>query len=244
MFVSCYTEINSYPLLSKRNTFSYLQLMENEYYRRWYASNETGRHLFYIDVYGDGVSGFYYVESSLPDSIFAKYEFLTYINQLCNIHIEYLQRNSIVEVFIGKLMKVPGVEQYYFPFSTLDKYGHYCESYFKVIDEIIANPKIRELTPYSKYTNETIFNEIMKEFSDNKDDHSCMPIRKKDFENAIDGIIELQNAYIDVYSRKAKYYYGYEVIESLHIECYYMMESEVLVFLFFTTIRENPNGSN
>jgi hypothetical protein len=143
---------------------------------------------------------------------------------------------------IEKIKMIHGVEQYYFPKSMLDNYGRYCESYVRTLDEIIANPTLKELTPYSIFINELLFCEIAKEFTNEVEEHSCIPIEKNDFEKQMNWNLDLQNAYLDVYNPAAEYYYGYEVIDLLHLEYYYMVSNDKIIFLYFTLIRENQAG--
>jgi hypothetical protein len=213
--------------------------MDKYFYKRWYASNENGRQIFYIDVFGDSNFELYFVESSLPDTIIARAEFIPIINQFCKVDIGISERSQIIESFIDRIQRIPDVEQFYFRESLLDNNGLYCESYIRTIDEIISNPTIKEMTPYSKYINELLFYEMAKEITNENEEHSSMPIEKCDFERQINGSINLQNAYLDVYSSGAKYFYRYEVIDILHLEYFYMEKNDKIIFLFFTKIIEN-----
>jgi hypothetical protein len=212
--------------------------MRKDFFKRWYASDDSGRQLFYIQVFGYCHSEFYFIESSLPDTVIIRAEYLPIINSLCKPDLEITERDRIVQSFIDIIKQVPKVEQYYFPNSVLNRNGLYCESYVRTLEEIIANPTIKERVPYSIHCNKIIFDELATAFS-KEEEHSEIPIERNDFEQLLNGNNHLQNAYLDVFNLNAKYFYGYEVIELLHLECYYMTVEDKIVFIFFTEISES-----
>lgn len=212
--------------------------MEKYIYHRWYAENENGQHVFYIEVYDSKILDELFFNTSLPVDIFNDSEIKHLVSLLCkNEHTEII-RDAIAEKLIEKIYTLPGIKVSFFKDIMLDSNGKYCESYIQVLDEINRNSTIEIYTPYSMFSNEEIFHSLKNYFEYEVARNECIQVTKTRFEECIRNYSSLQNAYSEIYLNNLEYYYYSGSEDSVLMSCYCIVENTELLFVLFTELSE------
>lgn len=212
--------------------------MESHYNQRWFGTNTKGQHTYYIQVYSSDLMDELCFETSLPIDFLKNGELYDMTIQLCKAELSNHERNKIAQNIITNLDLTPGIYNHFFKDYVLDKRGKYCEEYEKVLMELNSPSTIYEFVSYSKYSNENIFRDLKNNFKYADAIVECKKINKNEFEECINGKIELQEEYTKIYVGDAEYYHQFSSDDSLIMEFYCVVIDKSLAFLFFTKLLE------
>ncbi len=211
--------------------------MESHFNQRWYGTNQKGQHAFYIEVYSNNILEELCFDTSLPVELFSKPGITILLNKLCIKDISPVERNKVAEIMIEKIERIPDLHKYFFPDAVLDKNGKYCEEYASVLFEMKNNRTLQIFIPYSSFVNESVFHDLQNNFIYDELRKESVKLDKITFESLLNGKVELQNAYAEIYDENSEYYCHTSSDSAMSMEFYCVILNQCLAFVFFYPFR-------
>lgn len=212
--------------------------MESHFNQRWFGTNEMGQHTFFIEVYSSNILDELCFETSLPIELFSTPGVTIMVNKLCKKDISLVERNNVAALIIEKIERNTDYEKYYFPSCVLDRNGKFCEEYASTLYELKCGTSIKEYTPYSPFSNETIFRDFRSNFFYEEIQQESILVDKIAFEDCINGNSTLQKAFAEIYSETSEYYYHTSTTNGISLGFYCVVLNKELTFIFFTNLQE------
>ena len=212
---------------------------EGEFRIRYYNSNPFGQHLYYIEVKElDGLQD-YFFETSLKLDVFLYPQ----LKHIINVISKRSTSPSVRKLFADRFFQlapelIQGIEKYYFPQATLDKYGKYNEAWSNCYEQILENNKLIPYVPFSKFCNSNIFFAFNQAFKAQIffDELRVETTRELFEEQLIND--DLKDAYVEVFSPENKYYFQEERQNEEIFEFQYLTTGTgELLLLFIVKIR-------
>lgn len=105
---------------------------------------------------------------------------------------------------------------------------------------MIETLKLNVFTPYSRYSNEIIFNKLLEGFNYKEILKDSLSIDKALFEEKLHNHFNLQQAYVEVYVKGSEFYTGSIDNSSFALTYYVMIKNEKLIFAFLSSFIQNP----
>lgn len=127
---------------------------------RYFARNESGRDLFFIELDdSDGLEQMYFT-TSLGLGFQSSPELEGLITDFCKAALEDDKRNELVKKIITSLIRKPGIEDYFFPEYLLSSTGSYLEFADNVVSDIVLNSDYIDFTPFSEEHHPLVFGKL------------------------------------------------------------------------------------
>lgn len=212
--------------------------MESHFSQRWYGANQKGEHTFFIEVYASNILDELFFETSLPVELFSESGITILVNRLCKVNMSLSERNKIAEKLIAKIERISDMQKYYFKDSVLDKNRKYCQEYETVLNQLKTGQTLKEFTPYTRFSNESIFRDFQNSFIYDELKQECVRVDGKTFEKSISGNIAIQKAYADIYCDNAEYYFHESAKNGIRMTFYCVVYNKELTFIYFTQLQE------
>lgn len=127
---------------------------------RYFARNESGRDLFFIELDdSDGLEQMYFT-TSLGLGFQSNPELEGLINDFRKSSNPVDKRNNLAEKIISALIQLPGIEGYFFPDYLLSPSGSYLEFADHVVTGIVINSDFSDYTPFSEEHHILVFTKL------------------------------------------------------------------------------------
>jgi len=127
---------------------------------RYFAKDESGRDLFFIELdNSDGLNEMYFI-SSLGMDLFSNPELELLISQFRKSSNPDDKRNELAEKIISTLINLPGIESFFFPDYLLSVAGSYMEFADHVVTDIVHHSDFSDYTPFSEEHHPLVFGKL------------------------------------------------------------------------------------
>lgn len=167
---------------------------------RYFARDESGRDLFYIELdNSDGLEQMYFISSlgmdfqSEPGLVALIYDF----RQLSNSDDK---RNKLAEKIISALIKLPDIEGHFFPDYLLSSSGSYLEFVDRVVMDIVQHSDFSDYTPFSEEHHPLVFGKLRLLLNDWHKQGRGEKVDEHSFLTLLPMNEELQHLFVSYYS--------------------------------------------
>ncbi len=127
---------------------------------RYFARNESGRDLFFIELdNSDGLEQMYFI-TSLGLNFQTNPELEGLIKEFRKNTNPVNKRNELAEKIISALIQLPDIEGYFFPDYLLSPSGSYLEFADHVVTDIVKHSDCSDYTPFSEEHHPLVFDKL------------------------------------------------------------------------------------
>lgn len=200
---------------------------------RYFARNESGRDLFFIELDdSDGLEHMYFI-TSLGMDFQTNPELEGLINDFRQSSNSDDKRNELAEKIISALIQLPDIEGHFFPDYLLSPSGSYLEFADRVVTDIVQHSDFSNYTPFSEEHHPLVFGKLRLLLNDWHKQGRGEKVDEHSFLSLLPMNEDLQHLFVSYYSDSMEFV-KFHFVDDYHEQwaIYGLFSSTTLAFAF------------